>query len=79
MADLSPIKAEFTDYPARLRALRDHLVDLLEDAVPAAAAPLAKQLQEVMAKLEAVAPQRTESALDDLATARARRRADSGI
>lgn len=79
MADLSPIKAEFTDYPARLRALRDHLVDLLEDAAPAAAAPLAKQLQEVMAKLEAVAPQRTESALDDLATARARRRADSGI
>jgi hypothetical protein len=79
MADLSPIKADFTDYPSRLRALRDHLVDLLEDAPPSAAAPLAKQLSEVLAKLEAVAPVRTESALDDLAKARARRRSDSGL
>ncbi len=79
MADLSPIRADFTTYPDRLRALRDHLVDLLQDAAPSVAAPLAKQLAEVMAKLEAEAPQRTESAVDDLASARARRRADSGL
>lgn len=79
MADLSPIKTDFTDYPTQLRALRDHLVDLLEEAPPSAAAPLAKQLQEVMAKLEAVAPARTESALDELANARANRRANAGL
>lgn len=79
MADLSAIKADFVPYPDQLRALRDHLVDLLEDAAPSAAAPLAKQLQEVLAKLEAVAPARTESVLDELAQARANRRTDAGL
>jgi hypothetical protein len=79
MADLTPVTDDSADYPTRLRALRDHLVDLLADAAPSAAAPLAKQLTDVLARLEAIAPQRTESALDDLAKARARRRADSGL
>ena len=79
MADLSAIKAEFTDYPARLKALRDHLVDLLEDAPPSVQAPLTKQLLDVMAELEKVAPTRTESAVDELATARANRRANAGL
>lgn len=79
MADLSAIKADFTTYPDRLRALRDHLVDSLEDAPPSVQAPLTKQLLDVLTKLEEVAPTRTESVLDDLATARARRRADAGL
>jgi hypothetical protein len=79
MTDLSAIKADFTTYPDRLKALRDRLVDELEDAPASVVAPLTKQLMDVLAKLEEVAPARTESVLDDLATARARRRADAGL
>lgn len=79
MADLSALKADFTTYPDKLRALRDHLTDLLGDAGPAAAAPLAKQLSDVLAKIEAVAPTREESVVDELAIARANRRADAGL
>lgn len=79
MADLSAIKADFTSYPDRLKALRDFLVEQLEDPPASVVAPLTKQLMDVLAKLEEVAPARTESVLDDLATARARRRADAGL
>lgn len=79
MADLSPIKADFTDYPTRLRALRDHLVDVLERAPETAVAGIAKQLTDVMAKLEAVAPSDTSDTVDELAEARANRRTNSGL
>lgn len=79
MADLSAIKADFTTYPDRLRSLRDHLVDQMEDASPSVQAGLAKQLMDVLAKLEAVAPTKTESVVDELAEARANRRANAGI
>lgn len=79
MADLTPVSAESTDYPTKLRALRDHLAELLADAPPSVQAPLAKQLREVLGELEKVAPVRTESAVDELATKRKNRRANAGL
>ncbi|MEV0237577.1 hypothetical protein [Nonomuraea sp. NPDC050786] len=79
MADLSPIKADFTDYPTRLKALRDHLVDVLQDAPETSVAGISKQLADVMARLEAVAPSETSDSVDELAAARANRRANSGL
>lgn len=77
--DLETIRAEFTGYEDKLRALVRHLTDELENAPPSAVAGIAKVLKETMDKLEAVAPTRTDDVLDELAQARANRRTNAGI
>lgn len=65
------------DRAASLRQLRYRLALAIEEAPPSAIAPLAKQLCAVMSDLEAIAPTREASAVDDLASRRAARRADA--
>lgn len=57
-----------------LQALRDALARALDDVDPRYAAPLAKQLADVMRELEDVTPAK-ESPVDELARARTARRA----
>lgn len=56
-----------------LTALRDHLALALEQAAPERAAPLAKELREVLRELDALAEPKG-STVDDLARRRAARR-----
>lgn len=60
------------DYPRQLRALRDRLAAELMVAEGSAVAAIGKQLGDVLGKLRDVTP-KEESALDQLAAARAAR------
>ena len=72
MADLTAAVAE--SRRAGLQALRDHLADCLAAAEPEKAAPLARELRQVLAELDALAEPKG-STVDDLARRRAARRA----
>ena len=64
------------DLRVQLTAMRDHLAGQLRDCRRAdATAPIARQLQAVVTQLEALPNSERESAVDDLAAARAARRA----
>jgi len=77
--DLETIRADFTGYADKLKALVRHLTDELENAPPSAVAGIAKILKETMEKLEAISPTRTDDTVDELAQARANRRTNAGI
>ena len=62
------------DLRASLGALRVVLVERLRAAVPGESAPLAKQLADVLVKLDGL-PALSKSETDDLADRRANRRA----
>lgn len=64
-----------SDYEARLLALRDLLTASLDDCQPYSRAPLARQLVDVLARLDALHPPEVTDRVDDLAAARAARRA----
>lgn len=59
---------------ARLEALRDRLAEAVEDAGPRDLAPLAGRYQAVLVELAALPDVKEASALDDLASRRAKRR-----
>lgn len=64
------------DLGTALRALRDHLVECLEECPPDKAAPLATRLEAVLVRLDDLtAPE--VSKVDQLAAARAKRRTGS--
>ena len=63
------------DYEQRLLALRDLLTTSLDDCPPYSRAPLARQLVDVLARLEDLHPPEVTDRVDDLAAARAARRA----
>ena len=71
MADLTSAVAE--SRRAGLTAIRNHLADALERVDPHQAAPLAKQLAEVMRELEMLGESKG-STVDVLAARRAARR-----
>lgn len=77
--DLDALRSDFTTYTDKLKHLARHLVDELEGAPSSAVPGIAKVLLETVTKLEAVAPTRTDDAVDDLARARANRRANAGL
>jgi len=62
------------DHRASLIALRDHLAERLLTA-DKDAAPLARQLQQVLSQLAALPAPESESKLDEIAARRAARRA----
>jgi hypothetical protein len=64
-----------SDFETRLLALRDLLTSSLEDCPPYSRAPLARQLVDVLGRLEALHPPEVKNRVDDLAAARAARRA----
>jgi len=63
------------DYEARLLALRDLLTTSLDDCPSYSRAPLARQLVDVLARLKDLHPPEVSDRVDDLAVARAARRA----
>lgn len=75
MGKLSEIIAR-GDQRESLEALRDNLADWIDRAKYAKdVAPLAQRLADVIARLDALPDERRESPVDDLARARAARRA----
>jgi hypothetical protein len=67
------------DRPQTLAELRDLLAAHLETAPPSYVAGLSKQLAEVMRELHDISPPAEVSAVDEIATARARRRAATKV
>jgi hypothetical protein len=65
------------DHTKALVALRDHLAERLESAANREAAPLARQLRDVLAELDAE-PSEGANPVDDLAARRTARRSASG-
>lgn len=65
------------DQRKSLEAIRDRLARLLEMAQPNQAAALAKQLTDVISKLDALPTGEEVSPVDDLAKRRATRRAQA--
>jgi hypothetical protein len=63
------------DLRVALTALRDLLADRLLDAEPRDSASLAKQLADVMSRIDGLPSVQEGSELDDLSAVRARRRA----
>lgn len=73
-----PSEVKSGDRLRALVAIRDSLAVQLEGAGPREAAGLAKQLVEVVDKIEAAAPPKTKGTpLDELAKARAKRGASA--
>ena len=66
-----------SDYETRLTSIRDLLEESIRSCPPYARAPLARQLVDVLGKLEALHPPEVRDRVDDLAAARAARRADA--
>ena len=70
------VKAAATgDRVKALTALRDHLAGRMLEADDRSVSAIAKQLSDVLRDLEALAPPKVKSAVDDLAKQRAKRRA----
>lgn len=65
------------DRRAALEALRAHLAAAIEAADPEKIAPLAKQLRETVAEIEALPNAKEKSTSDDLAAKRAARRSEA--
>ena len=67
------------DRRAALEALRAHLAAAIEAADPEKIAPLAKQLRETVAEIEALPNAKEKSTSDDLAAKRSARRAAAKV